>query len=124
MHNAAAISDNHIMTGPASSPLRHTLRAPFTRRAWAELAYAIISVPLAVAALVFIIPMLVNGALWGASAPGVRKFGAASRFLARALLGEDFPAPQPLQPKPFVRVRTPDADRLAALPRRRAPGSG
>jgi signal transduction histidine kinase len=115
MHNAAAISDNHIMTGPASSPLRHTLRAPFTRRAWAELAYAIISVPLAVAALVFIIPMLVNGALWGASAPGVRKFGAASRFLARALLGEDFPAPQPLQPKPFVRVRTPDADRLAAL---------
>ena len=115
MHNAAAISDNHSMTGPASSPLRRILRAPFTRRAWAELAYAIISVPLAVAALLFIIPMLVNGALWGASAPGVRKFGAATRFLARALLGEDVPAPQPLQPKPFVRVRTPDAARLAAL---------
>jgi signal transduction histidine kinase len=114
-HNAATMGDNHIMSRPTSSPLRHILQEPFSRRAWAELAYAIGSVPLAAAALVFIIPMLVNGALWGASAPGVRKFGAASRFLARRLLGEDVPAPQPLQPKPFVRVRTPDSARLAAL---------
>src|ERR1700732_1134207 len=98
---SAFISDNHTMTEPASSPLRHILQAPFNRRAWAELAYAIISVPLAVAALVFIIPMLANGLLWGASAPGVRKFGAVTRFLATALLGEDGPAPAPLQPKPL-----------------------
>src|ERR1700732_3822853 len=103
---SAFISDNHTMTEPASSPLRHILQAPFNRRAWAELAYAIISVPLAVGALVFIIPMLVNGVLWGASAPGVRKFGAAPRSLARALLGVDVPAPQPLLPYPYVRVST------------------
>ena len=112
---SAFISDNHTMTEPASSPLRQILQAPFTRRAWAELAYAIISVPLAVAALVFIIPMLGNGGLWAASAPGVRKFGAVNRFLARRLLGEDVPAPQPLRPYPYVRVRTPDAARLTAL---------
>src|SRR5580704_14285439 len=106
--NAAFMSDNHSMTGPASTPLRRILQEPFNRRAWAELAYAIISVPLAVGALVFIIPMLVNGVLWGASAPGVRKFGAATRSLARTLLGVDVPAPQPLLPYPYVRVSTPD----------------
>jgi signal transduction histidine kinase len=113
--NAAFMSDNHSMTGPASTPLRRILQEPFNRRAWAELAYAIISVPLAVGALVFIIPMLVNGVLWGASAPGVRKFGAATRSLARTLLGVDVPAPAPLQPKQHVRVSTPDAARLIAL---------
>ena len=46
---AVIISDNHIMTGPARSPLRRVLGAPFTRRAWAELAYAIVSFLLAVA---------------------------------------------------------------------------
>ena len=95
--------------------LRQILRAPFTRRAWAELAYVIITFPLAIGAAVFIIPMLANGVLWGASAPGVRKLGAASRLLARTLLGEDVPAPQPLQRYPYVRVRTPEAVRLTAL---------
>ena len=31
------------------------------------------------------------------------------------MLGEDIPAPPPLRPHSYVRVRTPDADRLAAL---------
>ena len=75
------------MTGRASSWLRRVLRAPFTRRTWAELAYAIVSFPLAVGALVFPCP-LINGPLWAASAPGVRKLGAANRSLARTLLGE------------------------------------
>jgi len=44
------------------------------------------------AADLFIVPTLINGPLWAASAPGVRKLGAASRFLARKLLGEDAPA--------------------------------
>src|SRR5580700_347758 len=107
--DSAFISDNQPMTEPASSRLRHILREPFSRRSWAELIYAIAGVPLAVAALVFIVPMLANGVLWGLSAPGVRKFGAAARFLASTLLGLDVPAPQPLHPYPYVRVSTPDA---------------
>jgi len=113
--SAAFISDNHSMGGPAGALLRRILRAPFTRRAWAELAYAIVSVPLAVAALVFTVPTLINGPLWAASAPGVRKLAAAHRSLARRLLGADVPPPPPLRPYAYVRVRTPDAARLAAL---------
>ena len=107
--------DNHTMTGRAGSWLRRVLRAPFTRRTWAELAYAIVSFPMAVAALIFTVPTLINGPLWAASAPGVRKLGAANRSLARTLLGEDVPPPPPLRPYPVVNVRTPDAERLAAL---------
>jgi signal transduction histidine kinase len=107
--------DNHTMTGRAGSWLRRVLRAPFTRRTWAELAYAIVSLPLAVGALIFALPTLINGPLWAASAPGVRKLGAANRSLARTLLGEDVPPPPPLRPYPVVNVRTPDAERLAAL---------
>ena len=40
---AIIISDNLTMTGPSSSPLRRILCAPFTRRAWAELAYSVVS---------------------------------------------------------------------------------
>jgi signal transduction histidine kinase len=112
---AAFISDNHTMTGSASALLWRILRAPFTRRTWAELAYAIVSVPLAVGALVFTVPTLINGPLWAASAPGVRKLGAANRSLARTLLSEDVPAPPPLRPYKYVNVRTPDPARLAAL---------
>ena len=65
-------------------------------------------------ALIFIVPTLVNGPLWALSAPGVRKLGAASRFLARELLGEDVPAPPPLRSIVSYKVRTPDAARLAA----------
>jgi signal transduction histidine kinase len=114
-HIAAFMRDNHTMTGQAGSRLRRVLRAPFTRRTWAELAYAIASFPLTVASLVFTVPTLINGPLWAASAPGVRKLGAAHRSLARTLLGEDVPPPPPLRPYPVVHVRTPDADRLAAL---------
>ena len=103
------------MTRPASSRLRHILRAPFTRRTWAELAYAIVSVPLAVGAFVFTVPTLLLRPLWAPSAPGVRKLGAASRFFARTLLGEDVPPPPPPRLYPTVYVRTPDAARLAAL---------
>src|ERR1039457_3846346 len=59
--------------------------------------------------------MLPNGILWAASAPGSRKLGGASRFLARTLLGENVPAPPPLRPFPYVHIRTPDTARLAAL---------
>src|SRR6516225_10159465 len=114
-HRVAFMRDNHIMTGRAGSWLRRFLRALFPRRTWAELAYAIVSFPIAVGALVFTVPTLINGPLWAASAPGVRKLGAAHRSLARALLGEDVSPPPPLRPYPVVHVRTPDADRLVAL---------
>ena len=101
------------MTGPSSSPLWRILCAPFTRRTWAELAYLIASAVLDVGALVFILPTLVNGLLWGLSSPGVRKLGAASRFLARELLGDDVPAPPRLRSIEAFMVRTPHSTRLA-----------
>jgi signal transduction histidine kinase len=113
--NSAAVDDNGSMTGSAGSPLRRILWVPFTRRTWAELAYAIISVPLTVASLAFTLATIINGPLWAASAPGVRKLGAAHRYFARTLLGEDVPPPPPPKPIPYVRVQTPDAARLAAL---------
>jgi signal transduction histidine kinase len=114
-HRAVIMDDNRTMTRPASSPLGRIFQAPFSRRTWAELAYTIISAVLAVGALIFIVPTLVNGLLWAASAPGVRKLGQASRVLARTLLGEDVPAPPRLRPTLFVKVKTPDAARLAVI---------
>jgi hypothetical protein len=109
------ISDNHTMARPARAPLRRILRAPFSRRTWAELAYTIVSALLAVWALFFIVPTLANGLLWGLSAPGIRKLNGASRFLARELLGEDVPARPRLRPVPYFKVRTPDAAQLAII---------
>jgi hypothetical protein len=103
------------MTRPASAPLRRVLGAPFTRRAWSELAYTVVSALLAVGALLFIVPTLANGLLWGLSAPGIRKLNAASRFLARELLSEDVPASPRLRSVPYFKVRTPDAAQLAVI---------
>ena len=105
--------DNHIMTGSAASPLRRLLKAPFTKRAWVELGYTLVSVPLALAGFIFTVVGLPAGILWAATAPGVRKFGAANRSLAGKLLGENVPAPPRLQPRPSVRVSMPDPARLA-----------
>jgi len=111
--SAVIMDDNQIMIRPASSPLRRIFQAPFSRRTWAELAYILVSALLAVGALIFIVPMLANGLLWGLSAPGVRKLNAAARSLDRALLGDDVPAPPRLQSAQIFTVRTPDAARLA-----------
>ena len=111
--SAATISDNLIMARPATAPLRRIVQAPFTRRTWSELAYTVVSALLAVCALIFIVPTLANGLLWGLSAPGVRKFGARSRHLARELLGEVVADPPPPRPALYFRVRTPEPGRLA-----------
>ena len=111
----AIIGDNHSMNGPGSSPLVRILQAPFTKRTWAEVAYAFASVLLVVAALAFIVPTLLNGLLWALSAPGVRRLGATGRDLSRRMLGQDVAPPPPIQPIPCVRVRTPDAARLGPL---------
>jgi signal transduction histidine kinase len=86
--------------------------APFTLRAWSEAGYALVSLLLAIAALAFIVPTLINGPMWAWSTDTVRKFGAAARSLARGLLGEDIPAPPPIRPVHRVMVATPDAVRL------------
>jgi signal transduction histidine kinase len=112
-YSAAIMTDNHIMTESAASPLWRVLKAPFTKRAWSELGYTLVTLPLAIVAVAFIVPMLENGPFWALSAPGVRKFGAAARSLAWGLLGERVPPPPALQPRPLVHVRTPDAQRLA-----------
>lgn len=109
------MSDNQTMAGVTISPVRRALTAPFTRRAWAEVGYAIVSFPLALVAFVFSLVTLHNGIFWAGSAPALRKIGTANRSLVRRMLGEDIPAPLPLRPHSYVRVRTPDADRLAAL---------
>jgi len=109
------MSDNQTMAGVTISPVRRALTAPFTRRAWVELGYAVISFPLAVGAFVFSLVTLHNGIFWAGSAPALRKLGGANRYLTLRMLGEDIPAPPPLRPHSYVRVQTPDADRLAAL---------
>lgn len=103
--------------GPGSAVVR-VLRAPFTRRAWADLGYALVSFPLAVAGCLFTgafftHPVLL--ALLPLSTPAVRWLAGVSRFLARRLLREDIPAPPPLRIEPHVRVTTPEPDRLAWL---------
>ena len=107
---AATMNDNQNMTEPAASPAWGT---PFAKRSWAELRYALVTLPLAIAAVAFIVPMLYNGILWAASADGVWKLGAASRFLARRLLGEDVPAPPRPRSVVSYKVRTKDGARLA-----------
>jgi len=112
---AAIVNDNLIMTGPAASPLRRVLQAPFTRRSWAELGYALATLPLALAAVAFMAVMSVNTFPFVASTPGIRKLGAAARFLARGFLGEDVPAPPLPRPVPRVRVTTPDPAGLTTI---------
>jgi signal transduction histidine kinase len=107
-HSTVITYDNRSMTEPAASPLRHVLQAPFTKRAWSEVGHALVSLPLAFAAVAFIVPTLENGVFWAVSATPVRNFGAAARFLARKLLGEDIPAPPPFRPMLLLKVATPD----------------
>jgi signal transduction histidine kinase len=111
-HSAATLTENQIMTDSAASTV---WGMPFAKRAWAELLYTLATLPLAIVAVAFIVPMLYIGPLWAASAEGVWKFGAASRFFARRLLGQDVPAPP--KPRSLVRfkVRTGDAARLAKV---------
>src|SRR3984957_2007711 len=111
-HSTVIPYDNHLMTESAESAasrLRRALAAPFTKRAWAEVGYTVTSFLLAVAAVTFIVPMLENGIFWAISTTPVRKLGAGARFLARAQLGEDIPAPPPMPPTHFVKVATPDS---------------
>jgi signal transduction histidine kinase len=114
-YHVAVAYDNGLMPRPPAPPPRGVLRAPFSRRAWAELGYVIISAPLAVASFAFCAAMMCHPMLVPVSTPAVRGLGGASRWLARALLGEDVAAPPPMKRYPHVTVRTADAAQLATL---------
>ena len=118
-HSTVIPYDNHLMTenGETSRVARCGTRsrrrspsAPGT-----EVGHTVTSFLLAVAAVAFIVPMLENGIFWAISTTPVRKLGAAARYLARAQLGEDIPAPPPLRPVHYVKVATPDAATAASL---------
>lgn len=111
----AQIYDNQHMTGQAAVPLTRILKAPFTRRAWAELAYTLVTFPLALASVTFALPTLYNGILWAVSAPVVRRLASAHRFLAWKLLGERVPPPLPLLPTSLIRVRTAEAAQFSGI---------
>jgi signal transduction histidine kinase len=126
-HSTVITYDNHFMTElaqPAGSPLRHVIEAPFTRRTWAEVGHTLATLPLAVVAVAFIVPMLGNGIFWGISAGVVRRFGAVARFLARGLLGEDIPAPPPFKPMLRQKVGTPDMAAAVSLAKAVAAAGG
>jgi signal transduction histidine kinase len=95
-------------------PVAAVLRAPFTRRARAELGYAIIGLPLAIAGFAFTVATLAAGAaltltvigilvglpLVAVSSLGARGLGGVNRGLARRLLGVRVAAPPPFRPQP------------------------
>lgn len=115
-------------TGPATRPggsrpgvprpVAAVLRAPFTRRARAELGYAIIGLPLAIAGFAFTVATLAAGAaltltvigilvglpLVAVSSLGARGLGGVNRGLARRLLGVRVAAPPPFRPQPGLIV--------------------
>ena len=107
--------DNLTMTELAAPPLRRTLRTSFTRRTWAELRYMVASFPLALVGVVYTVGSISQGILWALSASGMYRLGSANRRLARDLLGEDVPAPDPPRTVEAYKIRTADGARLAVL---------
>jgi signal transduction histidine kinase len=91
-------------------PAATILRAPFTRRAWSELGYALIGLPLGVAGFALTVAMLSVGLgilslviglpLIAAGSIVARWFGALDRAVARRLLGMNVAEPAPLQVRP------------------------
>ncbi|MFG2648046.1 sensor histidine kinase [Streptomyces sp. NPDC048436] len=88
------------------------VRAPFTRRAWAEAAYCLVGFPLGLAGGVLLAVVLALGAgftvtvvlvvvgalLLIAGLQLARALGGVHRWLATRLLGDRTPAPPPLRP--------------------------
>lgn len=113
-HDTVIAYDNQFMTFPAGYPLRHVVQAPFGRRAWAEVGYALATLLVTVVGVAYTAVTVEQGFLLALSAAGMRKLAAANRFLARELIGEDIAAPPPLGLTPIFKVRTPAGERLAA----------
>ena len=86
--------------------------APFARRSWRELLYALVAFPLGLAGFVFVVASLFIGiylsialvgvALLALSSLGARQLGALNRALARRFLDEEVAPPPPFRPRPGV----------------------
>jgi signal transduction histidine kinase len=97
---------------PAGGAVRTLLGAPFTRRAWRELLYAVVGVPLGVAGFALTVPFLGAGTILTISLAGTvlglvllmtglgiaRLVSVAQRTLAGGLLGERLPQLPPHRP--------------------------
>ncbi|MGI5513732.1 sensor histidine kinase [Streptomyces sp. CA-106131] len=85
------------------------LRAPIERRAWGELCYLLLSLPLGIAMFTYSVTMFSLGAgllvtflgipVLAAALAGCRGFGMLERARARGLLGLEVAEPEPLSPK-------------------------
>ncbi|MFF9040863.1 sensor histidine kinase [Streptomyces sp. NPDC014892] len=85
------------------------LRAPFEARSWRELGYVLLGLPIGILLFTYAITMVSVGAgllitflgvpVLAAGLAGCRAFGALERVRARALLGVDVAAPEPLRPR-------------------------
>jgi signal transduction histidine kinase len=103
MNVTATLPNSAAKHQTPGSKLKKILRAPLTRRTWAETVYAIAALPLAVAGFVFLVissfvgilllitliglPVLALGGL------AARRLGSVQRTLAQALLDEHVPPP-------------------------------
>ncbi|MFI6091430.1 sensor histidine kinase [Streptomyces sp. NPDC051218] len=85
------------------------LRAPIEARAWKEFGYVLLSLPISIVTFVFAVTMLSLGGgllvtfigipVLAAGLAACRSFGSLERVRARALLGVEVAAPEPLRPK-------------------------
>ncbi|HYY80102.1 MAG TPA: sensor domain-containing protein [Actinomycetes bacterium] len=93
---------------PPAAIARAAVRGPFTRRAWMELAYCLVGIPLGVAGFAAVAALLYAGALLTAVLVGLlvvvgalaaaRGLGGLHRRLADRLLGDRVAAPAPPRP--------------------------
>jgi signal transduction histidine kinase len=104
-----------VARSSATPRLRRILLAPFTRRAWAELGYAIVSFPIAVAGFFVTVVPFAHVVLLFVSTPVVRWFGAVNRRVLHRMLGEQVPAPPPMRSSSHLHVTTDEPARLAGL---------
>jgi signal transduction histidine kinase len=117
--NRRLVADHRLVSVSAAQPgrgsVRRLLRARFTRRAWVDVGYAIISAPVGVAGFACMVVMSVHPLLLLVSTPVARGLGTVNRWLAGQILGEQVPPPPPMRTEPYVRAKSPDAARLATL---------
>jgi signal transduction histidine kinase len=109
------LSMTWVERSSATPRLRRVLLAPFSRRAWAELGYAVVSFPVAIAGFVVTVVPFVHVVLLFVSTPAVRWFGSVNRRVVYRLLGERVPAPPPMRLDPHLHVTTTEPTRLAGL---------
>jgi signal transduction histidine kinase len=112
--SASPTSTSSLPAGTPPGPMAWAVvaSAPFARRSWRELLYALMAFPLGLAGFVFVVASLFIGiylsialvgvALLALSSLGARQLGALNRALARRFLDEEVAPPPPFRPRPGV----------------------